>query len=110
MILCVLCLCLCVCVALFYMCVYVLRNCVCVCVCARVRACTAVCSSPNPTSQPRTGLPPGRPRLACRPRLRCQNWQSAAPPAMVPSRYLLISITFLTVWDAADGGGEGGGG
>ena len=33
------------------------------------------------------------------PRLRCQNWQSAAPPAMVPSRYGLISITFLTVCD-----------
>ena len=33
------------------------------------------------------------------PRLRCQNWQSAAPPAMVPSKYGLISITFFTVWD-----------
>jgi hypothetical protein len=33
----------------------------------------------------------------CVPKLRCQNWQSAAPPAMVPSRYLLISITFFTV-------------
>jgi hypothetical protein len=37
-----------------------------------------------------------------RPRLRCQNWQSAAPPAMVPSKKGLISMTFLTVCDAAD--------
>ncbi len=36
----------------------------------------------------------------CLPRLRCQNWQSAAPPAIVPSRKGLISITFFTVWDA----------
>lgn len=36
-----------------------------------------------------------------RPRLRCQNWQSAAPPAMVPSRKGLISMTFLTVCEAA---------
>ena len=35
------------------------------------------------------------------PRLRCQNWQSAAPPAMVPNKNGLISITFLTVCDAA---------
>ena len=34
------------------------------------------------------------------PRLRSQNWQSAAPPAMVPRRNGLISIIFLTVWDA----------
>jgi len=37
------------------------------------------------------------------PRLRCQNWQSAAPPAMVPSRNGLISITFLTVCDEMSG-------
>lgn len=35
------------------------------------------------------------------PRWRCQNWQSAAPPAMVPSRKGLISITFFTVCEAA---------
>ena len=29
----------------------------------------------------------------CEPRLRCQNWQSAAPPAIVPSKESLISIT-----------------
>lgn len=29
-----------------------------------------------------------------------QYWQSAAPPAMVPSKTLLISITFLTVCEA----------
>lgn len=29
-----------------------------------------------------------------------QYWQSAAPPAMVPRRTLLISMTFLTVWEA----------
>ena len=32
------------------------------------------------------------------PRYASQYWQSAAPPAMVPSRAWLISITFLTVW------------
>ena len=37
----------------------------------------------------------------CRPRFRSQNWQSAAPPAIVPSRKGLISITFFTVCDAA---------
>lgn len=35
------------------------------------------------------------------PRLRSQKEQSAAPPAIVPSRYGLISITFFTVPDAA---------
>lgn len=35
------------------------------------------------------------------PRFLCQNWQSAAPPAMVPRRYGLISMTFLTVCEAA---------
>ncbi len=29
-----------------------------------------------------------------------QYWQSAAPPAMVPSSTLLISMTFLTVCEA----------
>lgn len=29
-----------------------------------------------------------------------QKEQSAAPPAIVPSRYGLISITFFTVWEA----------
>jgi hypothetical protein len=42
----------------------------------------------------------GRGQHTCLPRFRCQNWQSAAPPAMVPSRYLLISMTFFTVCDA----------
>lgn len=36
------------------------------------------------------------------PRRRCQNWQSAAPPAMVPSRYGLISMTFFTVCERRD--------
>ena len=27
----------------------------------------------------------------------CQNWQSAAPPAIVPNKCGLISITFFTV-------------
>ena len=35
----------------------------------------------------------------CMPRLRCQKAQSAAPPAIVPTKYGLISITFLTVCD-----------
>lgn len=39
--------------------------------------------------------------LTLMPKCRCQNWQSAAPPAIVPSRKGLISITFLTVCDAA---------
>jgi len=30
------------------------------------------------------------------PKFRCQNWQSAAPPAIVPSIYGLISIIFFT--------------
>lgn len=38
----------------------------------------------------------GSPRT-CIPRFRCQNMQSAAPPAMVPKRKGLISITFFTV-------------
>ncbi|KAK1837272.1 hypothetical protein QBC39DRAFT_387567 [Podospora conica] len=36
----------------------------------------------------------------CMPSHASQYWQSAAPPAMVPSRSLLISITFLTVCEA----------
>ena len=32
----------------------------------------------------------------CLPKSRSQNWQSAAPPAIVPSRYGFISITFFT--------------
>ena len=34
------------------------------------------------------------------PRFRSQKEQSAAPPAIVPSRYGLISMTFFTVPDA----------
>lgn len=34
------------------------------------------------------------------PRYASQYWQSAAPPAMVPSRQLLISMTFFTVCEA----------
>lgn len=37
----------------------------------------------------------------CTPKLRSQYAQSAAPPAMVPSRYGLISMIFLTVPEAA---------
>ena len=40
-------------------------------------------------------------KVTCIPRLRSQNWQSAAPPAMVPSRNGLISMTFFTVCEAA---------
>ena len=36
----------------------------------------------------------------CVPKFRSQKEQSAAPPAMVPKRKGLISITFLTVPDA----------
>lgn len=36
------------------------------------------------------------------PRFLCQNWQSAAPPAIVPSIYGLISIIFFTDCDAGD--------
>merc|ERR1740123_1757420 len=39
----------------------------------------------------------------CVPRFRSQKEQSAAPPAMVPRRNGLISMTFLTVWDAMYG-------
>lgn len=39
-------------------------------------------------------------RRHCMPRYVSQYWQSAAPPAMVPSRYGLISITFFTEPDA----------
>ena len=35
------------------------------------------------------------------PKFLCQNWQSAAPPAIVPSMYGLISIIFFTDCDAA---------
>ena len=38
-----------------------------------------------------------------RPRSRSQKEQSAAPPAIVPSRYGLISITFFTSWEAVTG-------
>lgn len=38
--------------------------------------------------------------LHCIPRYANQYWQSAAPPAMVPSKLLLISITFFTVCEA----------
>jgi hypothetical protein len=34
------------------------------------------------------------------PRLRCQKEQSAAPPAIVPKRKGLISMTFFTVCEA----------
>lgn len=34
------------------------------------------------------------------PRFLCQNWQSAAPPAIVPSMYGLISIIFFTDCEA----------
>jgi hypothetical protein len=40
-------------------------------------------------------------KRACMPRLRSQKAQSAAPPAMVPSRYGLISMIFLTEPEAA---------
>jgi hypothetical protein len=40
--------------------------------------------------------------------LRSQNMQSAASPAMVPSRNWLISITFLTVCEAAGAQGHSG--
>jgi hypothetical protein len=48
------------------------------------------------------------------PRFLSQKLQSAAPPAMVPSRYGLISMIFLTVPEAVtitcqQGGGGGGG-
>ena len=33
----------------------------------------------------------------CLPRSRSQNWQSAAPPAIVPRRKGLISMTFFTL-------------
>ena len=36
------------------------------------------------------------------PRFLSQNEQSAAPPAIVPSKYGLISMTFLTLWDATN--------
>merc|ERR1719230_1211110 len=42
-------------------------------------------------------------RRHCIPKLRSQNAQSAAPPAMVPKRYGLISMTFFTVCDAMYG-------
>lgn len=35
------------------------------------------------------------------PRFLSQNWQSAAPPAIVPSKKGLISMTFFTVCEAA---------
>ena len=54
---------------------------------------------PQPPPVPHSSPPPGA--RTWRPRLRSQNWQSAAPPAMVPSRCGLISITFFTVWEAA---------
>ena len=34
------------------------------------------------------------------PRFLCQNWQSAAPPAIVPSMCGFISIIFFTDCDA----------
>ncbi|KAK4242354.1 glycoprotease family-domain-containing protein [Achaetomium macrosporum] len=37
-------------------------------------------------------------RRHCMPSQASQYWQSAAPPAMVPRRSELISITFFTVW------------
>jgi hypothetical protein len=39
--------------------------------------------------------------ITCLPRFLSQNWQSAAPPAIVPSKKGLISMTFLTVCEAA---------
>ena len=36
------------------------------------------------------------------PRFLSQNEQSAAPPAMVPSKYGLISMIFFTLWDATN--------
>lgn len=38
--------------------------------------------------------------LHCLPRSLSQNWQSAAPPAIVPSKNGLISITFFTLCEA----------
>ena len=40
-------------------------------------------------------------QLACMPSVLCQKEQSAAPPAIVPSKYGLVSMTFLTVCEAA---------
>ena len=39
--------------------------------------------------------------LTWSPRFLNQNWQSAAPPAIVPNKNGLISITFFTVCEAA---------
>jgi hypothetical protein len=38
----------------------------------------------------------------CLPKSLSQNWQSAAPPAIVPSKNGLISITFFTLCDAME--------